>query len=178
MKFSNNKLLYIRRALFVLLIIITAVFQNAKGAVPSIAGVHAVLLVPLTVSIAMHEKSISAMLFGAFGGIMLDMFSSAADGFFAVTLTVIAFVCSLLVTFEMRNNILTALLMSFCSSFLCTFFYWLFFFLIKHYDMAAYVYFRYYFTSAIYTTVFVFIYYYIVRWICSVTAPERKRVNY
>lgn len=178
MKFQENRLIYIRRFAFVLFIVITAVFQNAKGSLLSISGVHAVLLVPLTVCVAMHEKSVAALLLGVFSGVLLDMFSSAPDGFYALFLATVAFVCSLLVTFEMRNNIMTALLLSFCACFAQTLLYWLLFFFAKGYDSAVYVYFRFYFSSAVYSSLFTFIYYYAVQKICRLTLPERKRKIY
>lgn len=178
MKLQENRLIYIRRLVFVLFIVITAVFQNAKGSLLSISGVHAVLLVPLTVCVAMHEKSVAALFFGTFSGILLDMFSGATDGFYAISLATLAFVCSLLVTFEMRNNIMTALLLGFCGCFLETLLYWVVFFLAKGYDSAVYIYFRFYFSSAVYSTLFTFIYYFAVQKICRLTLPERKRKNY
>ena len=57
MKFADNKNLYIRRALFVLLIVITAVLQHTVGDAFSIFGARAFLLIPLTVTIAINEKS-------------------------------------------------------------------------------------------------------------------------
>ena len=47
MKFADNKNLYIRRALFALMLCITAVFQHTDGAVPSIGSAKAFVLIPL-----------------------------------------------------------------------------------------------------------------------------------
>lgn len=174
----KGRMLILRRAAFVLIIIITASLQNTKGAVFAPGSVHAMLLVPLVVSIAVHEKSVVSLLLGAFAGIMWDMTSVSADGYFAVFLAVVGFACSLLITFEMRNNIFSALLMTGAAAFLCSFFYWLFFILIKHYDMAGYIYLRYYFTSAVYTIIYTFIFYYLISFIKRKTEPEKKRINY
>lgn len=177
LKLKVNKL-WLRRAAFVLIIIITASLQNTKGAVFSPGGVHAMLLVPLVVSISVHEKSIASLLFGAFAGIMWDMLSVSVDGFFSAFLAVTAFVCSLLITFEMRNNIYSVLLLTCVSSFVCSLLYWVLFILIKNHDMSVFLYFRYYFTSFIYTILYTFVYYYLIKWISKKTEIEKKRINY
>lgn len=178
MNLSNTKKLYIKRTAFALLIILTAVLQSTRGAIFSPGGVHAMVLVPLTVSIAMHEKSVPTLLFGTFAGIMWDMSSITTDGFFSAVLLSIAFFVCVLVMFAVRNNIYSCLLLSFVSLLLCNTLYWLFFIVLKGYDSAVYIYFRYYFSSVFYSLLFVPIYYYIVRAISLETAPERKRINY
>lgn len=174
----KNKMLWLRRAAFVLLIILTASLQNSTGMVFAPFDVHAMLLVPLVVCICVHEKSVVSLLLGAFAGIMWDMTSVTVDGFFTVFLATVGFLCSVLIAFEMRNNIFSALLLSTVSAFACGILYWLFFVLIKCYDMAVYVYFRYYFTSSLYTALYTFVFYYLVRWITQKTADEKKRINY
>lgn len=174
----KNKNLWLKRAAYAFLIIVTASLQNTKGAVFAPFGVHAMLPVVLTVCIAIHEKSLAALFFGTFAGIMWDMTSVATDGYYAVVLAVVGFVCSLLITFEMRRNIYSAILLVFGSSFVCSLFYWIFFVLIKGYDMAVLMYFRYYFTSALYSVLYTFVYYYLVRWISQNTEPQKKRIYY
>ncbi len=174
----KGKNLWLRRLAFAVIIVLTASLQNSKGLVFAPFGVHAVVLVPLIVSISFFEKSVISLLFGAFAGILWDMGSSVTDGYFSIVLAVIAFSCSLLIAFEMRNNIRTALLLSAGACFLCNLFYWLFFILFKRTDMAVYIYFKYYFTSSVYTVVYTFVFYYLVRWISQRTEPEKKRINY
>ena len=178
MKFADNKKIYLRRAAFVVLIIVTAVFQNTKGAVPSINGVQAFLLVPLVVAIGMFEKNIAALAFGTFAGIMWDSMSISTDGYFTVILGCVCFFSSVFIVFIMRNNIFSSFILSLISIFICNTLYWVLFFLIKGYDSAFYVYFRYYFSSVIYTCVFSFVYYGLVKLICELTAPEKKRITY
>lgn len=178
MKFTSNKLIYIRRAIFAVLIVLTAAVQNTPGTAIKIGSATALLPLSLTVCVAMGEKSVPALLFGAFSGAFLDMFSSNTDGFFTLTLAVVGFTCSLLVTFQMQNNIRTTLLLAFISSVFVNTLYWLFFFVMKNYDMLLHVYVKYYLSSSILTTAAAVLYFYIVKWICSATTPERKRVNY
>lgn len=178
MKLTNQKKLYIKRAVFALLIIITAVLQTTKGALPVINGAHAMLLVPLTVAIGMHERNLAGLFFGAFAGILWDMHSISTDGYFSVMLAATGFICAVLITFVLRNNIFSSLLLNFIAIFLCNSLYWFFFFFLKDYDSQWYVYFKYYFSSVFYTMLFSPIYYYLIKWITNLTAPEKKRISY
>lgn len=178
MNFSNNRRLYIKRIIFALLIILTAVLQNTKGAIPQISGVCAMITVPLVVCIAMFEKSVAALLFGFFAGAMIDMTSITADGFFAAVLVIVAFAVSVLLIFYMRKNIFSCLLMSFIAILFVNTMYWLLFIVLMKVESPVYIYFRYYFPSVFYTFVFTPIYYYLVRFTAVKTAPERKHINY
>lgn len=178
MKFTSNKLIYIRRAVYTLLIVLTAAVQNTPKTALKIGPATALLPLALTVCIAVGERSVPALLFGALSGAFLDMFSSNTDGFFTFTLAVTGFVCSLLVTFQMQSNVRTTLLLAFASAVFVNTLYWLFFFVFKKYDMLLHVYIRYYLTSSILTTAVSALYFYIIKWIRAVTTPERKRVNY
>ena len=91
MKFADNKNLYIRRILFVVLIVLTAVFQHTKGAVPSLFGAKAFLLIPLTVCISMSEKSMGGLSFGVLAGVLWDFATVRGDGFYAVMLALAGF---------------------------------------------------------------------------------------
>ena len=173
MRFSSSRNIYIRRALTVVLVFITALIQHT-GLIPEILGVHAVMLVPLTVCIAMFERSIPGMCFGVLAGILWDFASVRGDGFFAVVLTVIGFASGALVTFLFRNNIRSALIISFGSLLLCNVSYWLMFILNKGYEGAWDALFSRYLPSVLYSLVFTFVFYYLVSLIVRYTA-EKKR---
>lgn len=178
MNYSSNKLLYIRRAVFVVLIMLTALAQNTKGGFIKIGAASAMLPLALTVCVAMSEKSVPALLFSAFSGAFLDMFSAKTDGFFTIAFAVIGFACSILITFRMQNNIKTALILTLAASLLLNTVYWLLFYVLKSYDMLLHIYLKYYLSSAVLTTALAGVYYYIVKWVCDLTKPERKRINY
>ncbi len=178
MKFGSSKKLYIRRAIFAVLIVLTAAVQHTPGAFPILGRAHAMLLIPLVVSIAMFEKSIAAMLFGVFAGILWDMVSVSADGYFTVVFAFVGFSVSLLMGFVMRNNFPSACVVSIAASLLCTGGYWLIFIALKGYDSPVSLLTSYYLPSAIYTAAMIVIYYFIIKKISALTEPEKKRVNY
>ena len=174
MRFTSSRNKYIRRALTVCLVFATALFQHT-GLLPSVLGAPAMALVPLTVCIAMYERSIPGMCFGVLAGLLWDFATSGGDGFFAVILTATGFFSGMLVTFVFRNNIRSALIISFLSLSICNISYWVIFILRKGYEGAFDVLFTRYLPSVLYSLVYVFIYYYIVSLISRITSENKKQ---
>ncbi len=173
MRFASSRNIYIRRALTVLLVFVTALFQHS-GFVPALFGAPALLLVPLTVCIAMFERSIPGMCFGVLAGLLWDFAASGGDGFFSVMLTAVGFISGALVTFLFRNNIRAALILSLGALTVCNISYWLMFIVRKGYEGGADLLFTRYLPSALYSLVFVFVYYYIVKAIFNLTAEKQR----
>ena len=162
MKNRDKMPAYIRRAVLAVIVLITAMAQITKGGFPSLFGARAMLLLPLTVVISMFERGFAGMFFGIYAGLLCDIFSSSHDGFYIIVFTVIGFTCGTLITYQLRNNIVTAMLLALLSSLCVVSLYWFFFVFISKTDMALYLYVRYYLLSAVYTTVFTPVYYLIV----------------
>ena len=108
--FDKQKLL--RRAIYGLLLVVCALLQHTRGAFLHVGNIHAWLLVPAVVAVAMQEQAVPATLFGAFAGVLWDYAHVGADGVFALWFALLAFVCSTLVTFWVRNNLPAALMLS------------------------------------------------------------------
>ena len=176
MNFKFEKELYIKRILFLILISITAVFQNTP-VLPVLGNAHAWVLIPLVVSIAMNEKSVPSMFFGILAGVLWDFASEAIDGYYAIVFCVIAFTCSMLVNFVMRNNIMSALLLSFVAVGAVTLLNWLLFVVFKHYGSNSYTLLNYYIPSGVYTFVFTPISYYITLAISKRFKTDSRAIN-
>ena len=174
MKFGDNTKLYIRRALFVFLTVLTAAFQHTDIAVPDFFSAKAMLLIPLCVCIAMFERSMGGLAFGVLCGALWDAASARGDGFFSVALAIAGFASGAAITYLMRNNIFSALIISgvFCVGINAA--YWFVFVLLKGYEGALGVLMSYYLPGALYSVLFTFIYYYIVRLIVQVTSDGKK----
>ncbi|HZK21303.1 MAG TPA: rod shape-determining protein MreD [Oscillospiraceae bacterium] len=98
----------------ILIIIISSLLQNTAGLFPEPFGARAFLLIPTAVYIGMFEKSAKGALFGAFIGILWDI-SSTKDGYFALMMFLTTFFCSLMISYFMRENFVTSLVLtSFC----------------------------------------------------------------
>ena len=175
---TKTNMLFARRFLFVLIIVVTSALQSTRGLVPQIKDVNAFLLIPLVVCISLFEKSVPSLLFGAFAGVMWDMYSVTADGFFSVVLTAVGFLTAVIILFFMRNNVMTSLILSFLSTLFCNTLYWFNFILMEDDVSPFYIYLRYYLPSVLYTTIFAFVFYYTVKYIYEKTSPEKKRINY
>ena len=156
-----------------LLVFVTALFQHS-GFIPELFGAPALLLIPLTVCIAMFERSIPGMCFGVLAGLLWDFATSGGDGFFSVMLTATGFISGALVTFIFRNNIRAALIISFGALTACNVFYWLMFILRKGYEGGFDLLFSRYIPSVLYSLIFVFVYYYIVSLIFKVAAEKTQ----
>lgn len=174
MKFGDNKKLYIRRALFIFLVCLTAAFQHTDIVVPDFFGAKAMLLIPLCVCIAIYERSLGGLAFGVLCGVLWDCVSVTADGFFSVALAATGFLAGAAITYLMRNNVFSALILSAVFSFGTNIAYWLIFILLKGYEGAWSVLISFYLPGALYTVLFTFIYYYLVGFIVRVTPVNRS----
>lgn len=158
---NKNKIL--RRIIMVVFMAVTFLFQNTGGLFPAPAGVHAILLIPLTVCISMFEREFAGLFFGLFAGAMLDSFSADSICFSSVALTVVGFACGALITYLMRNNLLCATILTVLFTFLYNTLYFLFYCAFGGEAHPIYIYFRYFFLSVIYTCLFTPLYYFIIR---------------
>ncbi|MBR5411406.1 MAG: hypothetical protein IK104_12110 [Clostridia bacterium] len=107
----------IRIILLIAVTVLLGVFQNvflAELKYPVLP------LIPLTVSIAVREKELTSLLFGALAGAILDLVSSVHDGVFALTFAVMAGLISLLARYKVRDTLMSAVLMTlFFSTIVC-----------------------------------------------------------
>lgn len=106
-----DKNLIKRRAALILIILFFSLLQNTAGFFPEPFGARAFFLIPLSVYIGMFEKGHAAALLGAFTGMIWDI-SSGKDGFYAIIMFLTAFVCSLMVSYFMRNNAAAAFVLT------------------------------------------------------------------
>lgn len=162
MRFRENREEILRRTVFTVLIIFTAILQNTNGLFPKIHNAPAMLLIPLTVCIAMFENDVGGMVLGLISGIVWD-FYGAHTGFYAFILVAAGYACSFLIARYMRNNFVTAIVFTAVVSFVCATLYWLIFVLVLGGDGAGRLYFGFYLVSALYTTLLTPIYYFFVR---------------
>lgn len=166
----ENKNTYIRRAVFAGLILFTALLQNTKGLFPEIFGVRAMLLIPAVVCVSMYERDIPGIFFGLFAGMLWDTVSAGPHNFSALILTATGFICGALVGSVMRNNLVTALLLTSAAVLVYNTFYWLTVYVLN-YDRGEWVivegafraYYAFYLPSCVYTAVLIPAFYFLVR---------------
>ncbi len=108
---KENKPKILRRLAFFVLVLFVAVIQNI-GLLPEVAGLRFLPLLPLTVSVSMFERETYGLNFGLLAGILVDMNVGKADGTNALFFALVGFVCGLLMTYLMMNNLITASLLT------------------------------------------------------------------
>lgn len=160
---KNTKILIIRRAIFVVLILLVNILQNTNGFFPEPFGLRAFLLVPLVVCLGMFEREIAGAALGLFAGILWDGVSGLGDGYNALFFAAVGACCGLLINVLMRNHLLTALILSAAANLLYVSLYVLFFIIARGLDSAGYLFLRYYLPDAVYSFLFTPVFYIIVR---------------
>ena len=162
----STKILFVRRTVFVLLILAVHILQNTRGLFPEIFGVKANLLIPLVICIGMFEREIAGAVLGMLAGILWDSVSPMGDGYNALA------AAGLLIDYLMRNNLMTALLLSGFACLIYSVFYVVFFLLANGVDSTGYLLIRYYIPAAVYSFLFTPLWYIIVR-----AVMRRTKIN-
>ncbi|MBP3389209.1 MAG: rod shape-determining protein MreD [Clostridia bacterium] len=103
---------YLRYAAYGFLLLFFYVLQMTPRLLPTIAGGRPLLLIPAIVCVGMFTNPLTGGICGAVTGFVWDMFASHAIGLNALYLLAVGCACGLLVQLLMRNNILSALLLS------------------------------------------------------------------
>ncbi|MCR4616057.1 MAG: rod shape-determining protein MreD [Clostridiales bacterium] len=158
----ENKNTIIRRVIFVFILLAAAALQGTKGLFPTPGNIGVFLIIPAAVSIAMFEREVAGLLFGAFAGALWDTYVTGF-GFNAMFLTIVTFGAGVLIHYLMRNNLSTAMLMCSLSMLLYILLYWLFNYVFKGYGTAMQVLLKYYLPTFLYSLVFIPVIYLMVR---------------
>ena len=154
-----------RRAILAALTVLTFTFQNTDGLFPSPFGITAFLLIPITICVCMFEREFAGVFYGLLAGAMLDAFSAQTMIFNALFFTIIGFGAGSLITYLMRNNLLCATIFVSVATFVYTALIFFMYYALEVNISPVYVYFRYFFTSAVYTILLTPLYYFLVRFI-------------
>ena len=118
---------------------------------------------PLTVVLGMFERETYGFYYGLLAGIMWDMNVGAGGGFNAFFLALVGFVCGLLMTYLMMNNLITASILCTLWSVIYFFVSWLIFVAAKGTDGGGLVLLTNYIPTALINILTLPIYYYAVR---------------
>lgn len=159
----GNKKTIARRAILVGFVVITFLFQNTGGLFPAPFGIKALLLIPLTICISMFEREFAGIFYGLLSGALLDAFSAQSSVFNSLMLTIFGFAAGSLITYLMRNNLLCATMLTAVAACVYNVISFVVYSAFDSLDAPVATFFRYYFTSAVYTILLTPVYYFIVR---------------
>ena len=140
---------------------------------PRIAAVCAMPLLPLVFCIGVFNNEAVGFVFGLLAGLLMDITSSASDGFNALVLTVFGLGVALLTEYLFNDRLVTTCLLSFIFTAGYYLLYWLFFVVGRGYEGAGVYLVRFTLPAVIYTWVFTVPFYYLARYIRKVSLRER-----
>lgn len=166
---KQQKILWVRRIIFVLLLIFAHLLQNTPGWFPAFFGIRAYFLLTFTVCLGLFEREIAGALFGAFAGMLWDTVSPMGDGYHAFLFLIIGAVCGILINTVMRNNLITALLLNLSAHLLYAALYAVFFVTAEGVQGAGWLFLRYYLPSALLSVLFTPLIYLMVRFVMNRT---------
>jgi len=109
---AEKKKIVKRRAVYAAVIVLVSLLQNTPGLFPAIFSARAFLLVPAVVCVAMFEGPVAGMFFGLLAGLAWDAASVQPFALNAVMLTAAGYAAGMLVSGIMRNNLVSAALLS------------------------------------------------------------------
>ena len=179
MRFSPSKEMGIRRGLLLLVAVVTAILQHTPGFRLSLGSLSPLLLVPFVVSVAMYERSMSGLVYGLLSGAMWDFATTGADGMYTLMLSAIGFGVGIIITFYVRNRLFSAFVLTLVSSSAVCVAYWLLFVVRKGYEGMWVILLTRFLPLAVYTSLFIFVYYYLIGFIIRATGKnDSARQNY
>lgn len=143
----------IKYVLYCAMLLVANLLQNTGGLFPSVFSAHCLLLIPLAVTLAMHEGELEAGLLGLFAGLMWDLVSADHLGFNSIFLTLCCVFAAYAAGHWIRSVYLTDLVMCILFSVLYCFLYWLLFLVIFENDKNYASLWTFYLPSAVYTAV-------------------------
>lgn len=108
----KSNLTFFRYFAYSLEIILLCVLQSTPNLFPELFGSKPLLLVPLALAIASKEDKIPSLIFGAVCGLMTDLASGGAVGFFAILLTLVCYAESHIFSTYFASNLATTMIVS------------------------------------------------------------------
>lgn len=162
---KQQKILWARRGIFVLLILLAHLVQNTPGWFPAFFGIRAYFLLTFTVCLGLFEREIAGAMFGLFAGVLWDTVSPLGDGYHAFLFLLVGAACGILINTVMRNNLITALLLNTGAHLLYAVLYTVLFTVAQGIDGAGWLFLRYFLPSALLSVLFTPIVYLLVRFV-------------
>jgi rod shape-determining protein MreD len=147
-------------SVYAVICVIVILLQSSGILTLNIYTASTVLMLPLTVYIGFYFGGLTGAVFGFVSGILLDVFSSTLC-YNTVCMTLIGFVCGMLMNYLFNRNLAAAIVMNFSAAIIYFVVKWLIFY--AFFDpLPSFVLLRYTLPSAIYTAVCGIVIYFII----------------
>lgn len=115
---------FFRHTLYAALLLVLHTLQNTGGLFPTPYATHAWLLIPAVVCVGMCERERAGLFYGLLAGLLWDSLLLGSN-YYTIFLCLAGYLCGSLTRRLMRNNIMTACLLSAAFLLLFTFGRWL-----------------------------------------------------
>jgi rod shape-determining protein MreD len=171
---KRKKRRYARRLALSLLVLLVALAQTVP-LLPPIFGVRALPLIPLVVALAILDQEVPAVCYAFVAGLIWDVFA-VSRGWNAMFLTVLGFVCAMLMRYFLNRNRLSAALLFSVAVGGYLLFRWVIIYVFQRYDQAIWVLARYELPSFCYTMLLAPLEYAVVRAVVRRTSKRQGGV--
>lgn len=165
-----NRYNFVKYSAFTIEMLLCYIIQSTPGLCIPLFGGKPILLIPLALSIAVFEDEIPAIIFGLLCGLLADSGYSGAMGFYAICLSVLCFIASILMENYIRTNLLTTFIIGSIAVPVIIILQFLLFYVAMGYGSAWEYFLSHYLSRIIYTWVFVPVFYGMNRFIAAKTA--------
>ncbi len=167
-----NRYNVVKYTAFCLEILLCYIIQSTPGLTLEVFGGRPVLMIPIAMTVAVFEGEIPSIIFGVICGLMADSGYSGPMGYYAIMLSVLCYIVSILMENYIRTNLLTAVLIGVISIPIIIVGQFLLFYVVMGYGYAMEYFVAHYISRIIYTFAFVPVFYGINRFIVSKTISE------
>ena len=155
-----TKFRVIRWFAYALEILVIFVLQETPGLIPALWGARPVAVIPAVLAEALFESEIPAMLFGLFGGLLVDFGFGGVLGFHGLLLAAACYGVALIAANLVRTNFLTAMLVSVTVTAVVTLLQWACFYVMCGYQHVLYALTAHYLPIFLYTAALMPVTYY------------------
>lgn len=136
---------------YALEIFVVFVIQETPGLLPPIYGARPVAVIPVVLSIALFENEVPAMMFGLFGGLLIDFGFGGVLGFHGLVLSLVCYVISVMASNFVKTSFVTSMLVSITTTAAVMLLNWACFYVLHGYQHITYALTAHYIPIFIYT---------------------------
>lgn len=111
---SANRLIFRRFAVAAEIFLLAAAY-SLSGLLPAIFGGRPLLLIAAGLAVSAFEEVPAAVIFGAVCGLLTDIITSGAAGYYSIALTLCCFAAASILHSKFRANLCSAALLAFLS---------------------------------------------------------------
>lgn len=158
-----DKMKFIRYFAYTIELLIIFMVQETPGLIPEIAGAKPIILIPAILSIALFENETAGMVFGLYGGLLIDFGAGGIMGFHGLILAVTCYIIGRMAFDLIQTNFLTAMIVALVCTGIIVFLEFIFFYILYNYSYVLYAFWAHFVPRFCYTAAVMPVTYYFNR---------------